>query len=146
MPIYLSGVDKFVSDQRDYLYTPVDTKLPSFIDWSWGVDDIENQGSWGSCTANAVTGACELILSVNFQPLHLSRFFNYFNSRTHIGIPLEDTGDGGTYQSGSSTRESISSAHKQGLPDERIWKYTDEHDNEIPPETVYEDALTRKID
>lgn len=138
MPIYKSIIAGFTGDSRDYLYQPLTTALPSYIDWRGGVKSIENQGSFGSCTANSVVAACELILNSNARFENLSRLFNYFESRKQTQLSGQDTG--------ASLRHAVAEVKKLGLPLESLWPYTATNLNAIPPQTVYEDASTRLLD
>ena len=145
MPVYYSPLNAFIGDSRDYIYVAPSVTLPPSVDWRWAIVDIENQGIFGSCTANAVVGACELILSTNGKFNHLSRLFNYYESRLHGGLPIADDGSGNKASSGAYTRDAVAAAQKVGLPLESLWHYLAENVNTKPSDAAYSDALNRMM-
>lgn len=79
---------------------------------------VENQGSLGSCTANAVIGMAELlILRYGGSSLDLSRMFLYKCSRRLLGW----TGDKGSF-----LRTTIKALRLFGCPPESEWPYRPE--------------------
>lgn len=137
MAIYLSNLYQFVGDVRDYIYQPVSTPLPPSIDWRRSVTAIENQGAVNSCTANSMSGACELILRSNGIFENLSRLFNYYESRKHGGLLGQDNG--------AYLRDAVSVVAKVGFPKEELWTYVDQNLERVPTDNVYEDAATRLL-
>lgn len=77
-------------DLRDHLYAapiPVIKALPSSVDLRSQCPPVYDQGSLGSCTANAIAGAVEFTrlkerLTPSFTP---SRLFIYYNERALEG-------------------------------------------------------------
>ena len=71
-------------DQRDKLFESYRAgSLPKSVDLRSGCSQVFDQGSIGSCTANAAIGALEFLEIKDgikvFEPL--SRLFLYYNSR-----------------------------------------------------------------
>ena len=137
MAIYTSTLYNFVGDSRDYIYQPTTEVLPTSIDWRNAITAIENQGQLGSCTANSMSGACELILRSNGSFINLSRLFNYYESRKHGGLLGQDNG--------AYLRDAIAVVAKVGFPVETIWPYNISDFDVVPPDDVYEDAANRKL-
>jgi C1A family cysteine protease len=78
---------------------------------------IENQGSLGSCTANAAAGVVEYMEKRAFGKfLDASRLFIYKTSRNLMGV----TGDTGAY-----LRNTMGALALCGAPPEKYWPYTD---------------------
>jgi len=107
-------------DHRDYPYPkvtePALRKLPAAVDLRGECSPVENQGSLGSCTANALVGALEFLELKAGEPLvDLSRLFIYYNERAIEGNIPQD--------SGASLRDGIKSLAKQGVCAEAAWPY-----------------------
>jgi len=83
-------------DHRDYLYSalrPVPRALPRRVDLRPHCSKIEDQGTLGSCTANALAGALEFLEmrdKVHFADL--SRLFIYYNERVLEHSVRSDSG------------------------------------------------------
>lgn len=137
MPIFQSKLLKFVGSSKDYIYSPVTTALPSKVDLRAYIGGIENQITINSCTANCVVSACELILQANDQFVNLSRIFNYYESRKHIGFLGTD--------SGSYLRDAVAAAYHVGLPTETLYPYDVNKINTAPPQAVYDEAILRTV-
>ena len=90
----------------------------------------------GSCTANSVVSACELILAANQKSRHLSRLFNYYTTRQ-----LENR----LGQEGAVLRNAVRQATKLGIPNEDVWDYSFFHVEAAPPVAVYVEADLHKI-
>ena len=94
--VYGLKMDKV--DLRDKVFSSTDFKteedLPKMIDLRSLCSPIVNQGSLGSCTANAIgSGIREFLLLKNNQPLvRLSRLFLYYHERAMLGTINEDSG------------------------------------------------------
>ena len=135
-------------DTRDKLYKKLGffdkIKLPSKVDLSETVDNkfpIFNQGSLGSCTANAI-GAALAIVNIKqdvdnnrFDPSKLfipSRLFIYFNEREIEGTVNED--------SGAMIRDGIKSVNSQGVCREDMWGYDISRFQQRPSDSAYAEA------
>jgi len=53
---------------------------------------VEDQGSLGSCTGQAIVGAIELINRKNSKNLEISRMFVYYQERLLMGTVNYDSG------------------------------------------------------
>jgi len=106
-------------DHRDLMYSaikPALPHLPSNVDLRPKCPPIENQGSIGSCTANALAGAVEFLELKDGAPfVDLSRLFIYYNERAIEGSVKQD--------SGAFIRDGIKSLAKQGVCPEKEWPY-----------------------
>jgi hypothetical protein len=99
---------------------------------------IENQESVNSCTANAVAKACEMYLTANNAFVHLSRMFNYFESRQADGLLGSDAG--------AYLRTAIAAAKQVGMPEETLWPYIPALINTTPASPAFTDAATKKLE
>ena len=133
--IYLSPLQASPDDDRDYIYTPVQS-YPVNCHMRGLVGDIEDQGDIGSCTANSTVSACELLLQRAGNHRHLSRLFNYYVTRE-----LE----GRLGQSGAVLRNAVKQAAKRGLPDESLWPYVVDTVDVAPIPAVYAEAEKHKV-
>jgi C1A family cysteine protease len=129
-------------DQRDRRFAAPEEvlqALPSSVDLRPQCPKVVyNQGSLGSCTANAIAGALEFDqikegLPQVFTP---SRLFIYYNERAMEGTVDSD--------SGAQIRDGISSVAKQGAPPESLWPYDIAQFAEQPPPQAYQAALQNK--
>lgn len=143
-------------DQRDYLYSAIRpvVRLPKKVDLREFCSIVENQGTLGSCTANALAGNLEYLDrkgidqsdSVSRQDKRLtesdytdvSRLFIYYNERV-----LEGTVD---YDSGASLRDGIKTLRKQGACWEMTWPYLIERFDRKPPKNCYIEAKKHCIE
>lgn len=124
-----------VPDERDYIYVPKSV-IPKSATLRSSVGVIEDQGTIGSCTANATCSAVELICEKT-QPRNLSRLFNYYCSRDRDNL---------LGQEGATMRSAIKAAAKEGLPLEVIYPYLPDVRDVKPPQSVYDAAaLTRLL-
>ncbi len=101
--------------------------------------DVYNQGSLGSCTAQAIAGAFEFDIRKQKYPDYFtpSRLFIYYNERV-IGGTIEQ-------DSGSSIRDAIKIIHKIGVPTEKDYPYDIPRFRVQPPVSVYISAQKHKI-
>jgi len=105
--------------------------LPEKMDLQAWCSPVENQGSLGSCTANAAVGIVEYFQRRAFNK-HLdgSRLFIYKTTRNLMQV----TGDTGAW-----LRNTMGALALCGVPEEKYWPYTDaapDFDTE-PPSFVY---------
>lgn len=124
-------------DARDFLYKKyfkVMRKLPSIVDMRDRCSTVENQGSLGSCTAQAVIGAMEC---QDITQMDYSRLFVYYNTRKEQGTIW--------YDSGGALRTTIKVAADQGSCDEILWPYKTCKFRRKPSKKAYEDALNHQI-
>lgn len=130
----LTNLVASVPDERDYIYVPLKV-IPKSATLRSSVGVIEDQGSIGSCTANATCSAVELICEKT-QPRSLSRLFNYYCSRDR---------DSMLGQEGATMRSAIKAAAKEGLPLEEIYPYLVDIRDVKPPQAVYDIAAKTRL-
>lgn len=109
------GWKKDLPDDRDLKYKsikPTLTSIPSFVDLKSQCSKIEDQGSLGSCTAQALVGNLEYIEKTK---TNMSRLFVYYNERV---IENSEDDDAGAY-----LRDGIKTLNKQGVCAEFWWPY-----------------------
>ncbi|HEX9020383.1 MAG TPA: C1 family peptidase [Nitrospirota bacterium] len=128
-------------DHRDYLYSavrPVPAKLPSRVDLRKFCSKVENQGSLGSCTANALAGALEFLeIRDNVHFADLSRLFIYYNERVIEHSVRSD--------SGAMLRDGIKTLAKQGVCPETMWPYVASRFTRKPTVACYKEAADHQI-
>jgi C1A family cysteine protease len=112
--------------------------LPSKVDLSSQCSPIENQGTLGSCTANALVGNLEFLELKDHLPfVDMSRLFIYYNERLLEGTVKED--------SGAALRDGIKSLAKAGCCSEKDWPYDVTKFTKKPSVVCYTKALFHKI-
>src|SRR5258706_1617605 len=115
-----------------------DGNLPPGVDLRPWMTPVEEQGSIGSCTANALAGALEYLLRrERGAPVDLSRLFIYFNQRLLDDRVREDTG--------ASISSGIRVLSRVGVPREAIWPYQRELFAVQPTETVFAEASRHRV-
>jgi C1A family cysteine protease len=128
-------------DQRDYMYVAafqVPAQLPPAVDLRAQCSPVEDQGNLGSCTANALVGALELLELKNKKPLvDLSRLFIYYNERTIEHTVKSD--------SGAQLRDGIKTLAKQGVCSEKKWPYAISKFDVKPTPSCYKEAADHQI-
>ena len=108
-------------------------QLPNAVDLRSWMTPVEEQGSLGSCTSNAVVGALEyLVRRETGRSVDLSRLFVYFNQRLWDDRVRED--------SGASIASGIRVLHRAGVPTEQNWPYDRNLFAVQPPESVFREA------
>ncbi|MBQ3657649.1 MAG: hypothetical protein II956_12515 [Bacteroidales bacterium] len=114
--------------------------LPPKVDLRKYMTQIENQGSLGSCTANATAGAYEYLVNRNqgIDNYDVSRLFLYYNSRE-----IEDTieEDGGAYLT-----DVLQALADKGICSEKSWPYVIEKFTKRPPKACFAEAEKNKIE
>jgi len=124
-------------DKRDYIYQPNQVRLPSVVDLRSYCTPIEDQGSLGSCTGQAIAGAIEMLNKRNNKPTDVSRLFIYYYTRL-----LEGTVN---YDSGAYIRDGIKACNHYGAPLERLWPHDIGKFRTRPSESANIDAAQRKV-
>lgn len=109
-----------VPDQRDHMFSLAGISaiaLPPMVDLRPGMPPVYDQGTLGSCTANAVGVLCEFTqLEQKIKAVTPSRLFIYYNERMMAGYPIkEDTG--------ATLRDGIKAVVKYGICAEKLWPY-----------------------
>jgi C1A family cysteine protease len=119
-------------------------KLPAIIDWRSKSPTIYDQKKLGSCTANALAGAVEMLQMKKNPKVHFppSRLFLYYNERGIEGTLDKD--------SGAFISDGVLSLFSQGCCHESLWPYTDATSGQRtyltkPSTAAYVDALKYKL-
>lgn len=117
---YLLKKDKY--DPKDFIYkgvapSPAGAAIPRKIDLSPKMSPIVNQGSLGSCTANAiVSGLREYFQNITGEvPTQLSRLYLYWHERFIEGTVNDD--------SGAYIRDGMKVLKELGCPPEAYFPY-----------------------
>jgi C1A family cysteine protease len=128
-------------DHRDYLYSAVRTVppgLPPRVDLRPYCSKVEDQGSLGSCTANALAGALEFLeIRDRVHYAELSRLFIYYNERVIERSVGSD--------SGAMLRDGIKTLAKQGVCTETCWPYDVAKFKKKPGVASYKEASDHQI-
>jgi len=128
-------------DARDWLWREVRRKpsrLPTRVDLSAGCSPVEDQGSLGSCTAQALVGALEFLeRRVRGSYTDRSRLFLYYNARLRLHTVRSD--------SGATLRDSIKTLVRQGVCAETSWPYRIAKFAIRPPARCYAEALHHQV-
>jgi C1A family cysteine protease len=117
--------DKFYKLEAEVI---PEASLPSSVDLRPKISKIYNQGSLGSCTANATSEAIKYIQK-DFLP---SRLFIYYNVRKREGTIKED--------SGGQIRDCIKSISSDGVCPETDCPYIISKFTQNPSKKAYRDA------
>jgi len=129
-----------IPDARDHQF-----KLKKFVRYPTKIDlrpqcpPIQDQGSLGSCTAQALVSALEFLdmkYSDGSPLVDYSRLFLYYNERVYINTVAED--------SGAIIRDGIKSLNRKGICPESMWDYTISKFTEMPPKECYREAKNYK--
>jgi len=131
------GWNRDLPDWRDKVLQFANAKresLPLFKDLRPAEHfDIYDQGSLGSCTANAIGAAFHFDQVkqglVEFTPC---RLFLYYNERALEGSIEEDAG--------ASIRDGMKTLHNIGICTEGLWPYEEANFAQKPPSTCYKEA------
>lgn len=124
-------------DIRDYKYQITTRTSPNSVDLRSYCSPIENQGSLGSCTGQAIAGAIELLNKRNGNYRDISRLFIYYYERLILGTV--------NYDSGAYIRDGIKSTNKYGASLESHWPYDIRKFKQEPILEAKTDALNRKV-
>lgn len=124
-------------DTRDYKYAVTQKSTPNIVDLRPFCSLVENQGSLGSCTGQAVAGAIELLNKRNRKPTDVSRLFIYYYERLILGTV--------NYDSGAYIRDGIKATNKYGASLEKYWPYIISKFKQQPVVVAKNDALRRKV-
>ena len=130
MSYSLAGTRPSPEDLRDIKYVSPYTpeELPEKVDLRNWVMSVEQQGAIGSCVANGVTSACELIAAKHGENIQLSRMFLYNATKEFVGR----LGEEGLY-----TRDAYKVARKYGMALEADYPYDLAMDDVAPSDEAY---------
>lgn len=124
-------------DSRDYKYQLTTKTSPNSVDLRSYCSPIENQGSLGSCTGQAIAGAIELLNKRNGNYRDISRLFIYYYERLILGTV--------NYDSGAYIRDGIKATNHYGVSLESYWPYDIRKYRQEPITEAKNDALNRKV-
>lgn len=135
---FKSGWVRQEPDPRDFTIKPKLLslkKLPASVDLRPGCPPVVNQGSYGSCTANAGAGLVDYCLKKDGHPfLKGSRFFLYYKTRALEGSPV-------TVDTGATIRGTVKSLAKTGICKETTWPYIAANFGRAPSATANAEGL-----
>jgi len=133
------GWIKDVEDKRDFKYkAPTSRKLPAQINLIRFCPKIYNQGTLGSCTANALGAAYQIEQIRNEKPNFIpSRLFIYYNERAIENNINKD--------SGATLRTGMKTLVKDGVCPEKMWKYNIPKFRKKPIENCYVEAEKHQV-
>jgi hypothetical protein len=125
-------------DERDFKYTLAGKPLPPVVDLRQWASPVDDQGSLGSCTGNAIAGAIELMDNKNYKmKTEISRLFIYYYERLIEGTINQDAG--------AQIRDGIKVGYTYGAPLEKLWPYNINKFKTAPSSEAVADAAKRKI-
>jgi C1A family cysteine protease len=128
-------------DHRDYMFAArhaAPAKLPLSVDLRGHCSPVEDQGTLGSCTANALVGGLEYLENKDREPFaDLSRLFLYYNERVLIGTV--------SFDSGAMLRDGIKTLAKEGICTEKKWPYVISRFKRKPTKACYREAADHQI-
>jgi C1A family cysteine protease len=134
---FIPGWQRQKPDPRDFrLALAAPGKLPATVDLAPFTYPILNQGSLGSCTANAIATAMTFAKRKESKEFLPSRLFIYYNEREMINTVNED--------SGAYIRDGFKSINSKGAPKESAWPYVIKNFTQRPPEAAYVQALANQ--
>jgi C1A family cysteine protease len=114
-------------------------QLPNSIDNRKWCSSIQDQGSLGSCTAQAAVSMMEYMQKKAYNSYQDgSRLFIYWNTRKYMGDQYVDN------DSGAYNRLTMKTISKLGIPEETNWPHNINEFKKEPPRSVYDDAHTNK--
>ena len=113
--------------------------LAPMIDLREHLTPVEDQGELGSCTANAIAGACEYLEKrATGRETPVSRLFIYYLERKLENTEAED--------SGASLRSGMKVLSQYGACAEHLWPYDVQNFKEEPPEHAFHEARAHQVD
>ncbi len=109
-------------------------QLPPMVDLRSFCSPVEDQRKTGTCVANAVVGALELLQrKEGHSTQDLSRMFVYYNSRKMHDRQHEDKGTG--------VQTAMASILAFGVCEERLWPFAEVNIHSAPTEACYANAM-----
>lgn len=119
-------------------YLDLETKIPDKIDWRKFASKPENQYHLGSCTANAVIGAYELLWKRRKKGSYqdLSKLFAYYNARSQENKRADN---------GATIRDALKAASYFGVCLESTVPYDTSKWWMEPPKAAYDEAMSHKV-
>jgi C1A family cysteine protease len=129
----------FDSTETNNTYIPTAAPLRDQVDLRNWASPVDDQSKLGSCTANAVVNAYELLDNQYYRGkgVDLSRLFVYYNTRLLEGTVNSD--------SGGFIHEALKALEDYGVCTEEMWPYDIEKFVVKPTDQCYKNAEKRKI-
>lgn len=123
----------------DSVYVGTGTPIKDTVDLRKWDSPVEDQSHLGSCAAEAIVSAYEILCRKVAQGSYedLSRLFVYYNGRLLENLVEED--------SGIYLRDGLESVKVYGVCLEKLWPYRIDHFNIKPDPECYVDAVKRLI-
>ena len=118
---------------------PTDALVRPVVDLRNWASPVDDQYDLGSCTANAIVNAYELLVN-QLRPaesVELSRLFVYYNAREADG---DVNSDNGTF-----IQNGLKAVQNFGICTEELWPYDITQFTVCPNYWCYQDAKSRKI-
>jgi len=138
---YVFGWLPDLPDHRDLRYSApmmILRKLPSKTDLRRKCPQVYDQGTLGSCTANALGAAFQFEQKKQSVPDFIpSRLFIYYNERVQINTVQSD--------SGAFIRDGIKTMNRDGVCPESDWPYLLEKFAVQPPAALYKKAGKHQV-
>jgi len=132
---HIYNLQRQKEDERDFkLAAFTSDELPRKADLREKCPPVFDQGSLGSCTANA--GVAAYMMLKGIRNGELSRLFLYFEERRMEGTTRQDAG--------AEMRSIGKALNKVGVCTEGLWPYMIENYDDDPPEEADADAACRK--
>lgn len=131
---FVTGWRPQPSDSRDFRFAlTAPAKQPTSVDLSGKTGPVLNQGSIGSCTANAISTAMYNAKQKQGDTFLSSRLFIYYEERVMIDMVNQD--------SGAYIRDGFKVINKFGTPRESAWPYVQNKFTVKPSQLAYDKAL-----
>jgi C1A family cysteine protease len=126
-------------DFRDQVYSAAaPVVLPTHVNLISGCPPVCDQGSLGSCTANAIGALYEFVQRKETKNFFMpSRLFIYYNERV-----IENTV---AVDAGARIRDGMKSVNKTGVCPETDWPYVVSRFAKKPSTDCYEEASEHKV-
>jgi len=133
------GWKRDLHDPRDFKFkVTIPHELPQLVDLRENCPPVYNQGSLGSCTANALGAAFQFEqMKQNKENFIPSRLFIYYNEREIEGTINED--------SGAMIRDGIKTMVDKGVCPETKWQYIESKFKTKPCDYCYKVALDNQV-
>jgi C1A family cysteine protease len=127
-------------DWRDRYYNFARAQLRESVDMRPMASVVEEQSHLGSCTAQAIVGAYELLLRRDYPDRFedLSRLFVYYNARMLENGSAEI--DDGVY-----VRDGLKAVDHYGICTEKLWPYDIDKFSVEPTKDCYADGKLRTL-
>jgi len=133
--VFNVNTDRLDKSKLSYVIFKPRINLPPHLDLRNRFQPIQDQGTLGSCTANALAG----IIGYIKPKLFSSRLFIYYNER----VALHTTGQ----DSGALISDGIATLKRHGVCQENLWPYIDYTRNFklLPPKKCYDKAMLNRV-